>query len=341
MIWLALRQIRAPVLVAGVLLALVAAVLAVTGIHLAQVDEAYRSACTITATCSSSANPIFADDPSLHVVLPLVALVAPMVIGLFLGAPLIASEFETGTFRLVWTQSVTRRRWLVVKLGLAGLVALVIAGLLTWMIDWWMAPFDAAAQTRFDPLDFSYHGIAPIGYAAFAFALGVATGTFLRRTVAAMGATLAGFVVARFAVTAWVRPNLVAPLHQSLSFAVARPAIGLQAGSVSLIPPLAHIPDAWVYSTAVVDGAGQPLTSDGLERSCPALAQALQAGPGAGPPTAVHACIDDLGATMHTLVTYQPAARFWPFQWAETGLFVVAALVLCGLAAWWLTRHYG
>lgn len=118
-------------------------------------------------------------------------------------------------------------------------------------------------------------------------------------------------------------------------------AVGLlrpSAGAFT-VPPLAHLPNAWIYSTAVVDRAGQALTSAGLERSCPALAQALQAGPGSGPPTAVHACIDDLAATMHTVVTYQPAARFWPFQWAETGLFIAAAVILCGLAAWWLSRR--
>ena len=96
MIRLGLRQLRAPLLVASVILALLGVVLAVTGLHLAQVNDAYESACTIIATCSSSANPIFADDPSLHVVLPLVSLVAPVVIGLFLGAPLIATELETG-----------------------------------------------------------------------------------------------------------------------------------------------------------------------------------------------------------------------------------------------------
>ena len=54
----------------------------------------------------------------------------------------------------------------------------------------------------------------------------------------------------------------------------------------------------------------------------------------------MHACIDTLSATFHTVVTYQPADRFWPFQWAETGIFLAAALALCGLAYWWLRRQY-
>jgi ABC-type transport system involved in multi-copper enzyme maturation permease subunit len=34
----------------------------------------------------------------------------PALLGMFWGAPLIARELESGTYRLAWTQSVTRRR---------------------------------------------------------------------------------------------------------------------------------------------------------------------------------------------------------------------------------------
>ena len=40
----------------------------------------------------------------------------PAVTGLFWDAPLLARELETGTFALAWNQSVTRARWLAVKL---------------------------------------------------------------------------------------------------------------------------------------------------------------------------------------------------------------------------------
>src|SRR5581483_9122884 len=96
-----------------------------------------------------------------------------------------------------WTQSVTQRHWLVVKLGLVGLAGMAIGGLVTWMYNWWASPLDAATKDIFTPVNFGYHGVAPIGYAAFAFALGATAGVLLRRTVPAMGATLAGFVAAR------------------------------------------------------------------------------------------------------------------------------------------------
>jgi ABC-2 family transporter protein len=338
---LTLRQFRTEAVVGFGLLTVLAIVLVITGVHLAQMNDAFEATCKATGNCASAANPVFEFDQGLQALVPIIAIVTPAVVGLFFGAPLIARELETGTFRLAWTQSVTCRRWLAVKLGLVGLVAVAIGGLLTWTVDWWESPLDAASQNRFDPVNFGFHGVVPIGYAAFAFALGVTAGVLLRRTFAAMGATLVGFVVARLAVTSWVRPNLAAPLHESFSFLTARPVIGLQspANTLSLIPPLMNIPNGWVYSTAVVDKSGYTPTGQYLLHACPALGQILNAGPAAGPPVAIHTCINKLSATFHTVATYQPASRFWPFQWAELGIFLAAALVLCGLTYWWLRRQ--
>jgi hypothetical protein len=113
-------------------------------------------------------------------------LLAPAVIGLFWGAPLIARELETGTDALAWNQSVTRTRWLAVKLTVGALVAMAATEALCLMQSWWAAPIGRAvgdgassgvlAQGRFTQLVFDTHGITPLGYAAFAFALGVTAG---------------------------------------------------------------------------------------------------------------------------------------------------------------------
>ena len=50
----------------------------------------------------------------------------PVFIGVFWGAPLVARELETGTFRLAWTQSVTRTRWFAIKLTVVGASAVVV-----------------------------------------------------------------------------------------------------------------------------------------------------------------------------------------------------------------------
>jgi hypothetical protein len=339
-----LRQFRTEAIVGFGVLAVLAIVLAVTGPHLAQVNNTFQSACEAAGDCATASNPVFAVDKPLQSVLPFIATIAPALVGLFFGAPLIARELETGTFRLAWTQSITRRRWLGVKLGLVGLAAMTISGLLTWMVDWWAGPLDAANKNRFDLGPFAWHGVAPIGYAAFALVLGATAGVLLRRTVPAMAATLAGFVAVRLAVEHWIRPNLATPLHKSLSllstgFGVL--GVSASARTFSVTPPRVIIPNDWVLSTAMVDKSGHALTGTHFLHACPAYKQFSSAPPQPTQIESAHAgCINKLSATFHTVVTYQPASRFWPFQWAEMGIFLAAALALCGLTYWWLRRQY-
>jgi hypothetical protein len=343
---LTLRQFRTEVIIALGVLAVLAVVLAVTGQHLAHVGDAFQSACKAARDCATTPNPVLQVDPGLQGALPFIVTIAPALIGLFFGAPLVARELETGTFRLAWTQSVTRRRWLAVKLGLIGLASMAVGGLLTWMVDWWASPLDAANKSRFNPGPFAWHGVAPIAYAAFAFTLGATAGVLLRRTVPAMAATLAGFVAARLAVENWIRPNLAPPHHKYLSL-VSTGHFGIlsldaSTGATSLTPPQVIIPNDWVLSTAIRDKSGHALTAQRLLHACPAYGQIPQTGP---PPPAefrsIHdACITKLAALFHTVVTYQPGSRFWPFQWAEMGIFLAAALALCALTDWWLRRQY-
>lgn len=350
MIRVALRQFRTEAAIGFGLLAALAVVLLLTGPHLLQVNATFRHTCIAANDCGTALNPVVNVDRSLQSALPLIVTVGPALVGLFFGAPLIAREFETGTFRLAWTQSVTRRRWLAAKLALVGLGAMAIGGLLTWMVNWWASPLNAVDTNRFGLAQFGYHGIAPLGYAAFAFALGAAAGALLRRTIAAMAAMGIGFAAARVAVTYWIRPNFAAPLHKSVPLPVHALAFGFADGAGHLpyieVSPVT-IPNGWVYSTQVVDNAGRAPTSQYLLHACPILGQAAQAPPAAGKASAhgsgatqLEACIHKLSATLHTVVAYQPASRFWPFQWAETGVFLAAALALCAFTFWWLRRQY-
>jgi hypothetical protein len=356
----ALRQFRTEGIVAVVLLAAFAVVLAITGPHLAHVYNAFEAACRAASDCATAPNPVLNVDQPTHAALPFIVVIAPALVGLFLGAPLIARELETGTFRLAWTQSVTRRHWLTVKLGLIGIAAMAMVGLLTLMADWWASPLDAVNQNRFGVANFSFHGVAPIGYAAFAFALGATAGVVFRRTVAAMAVTGVGFVAARLAVTFWVRPILASPVRKSLPlsagsgpgflFGSAQGTMNLNAfvqngfhapgpGEVALTAPMVKVPNAWVYSTTALDKAGHAASSRYLFQACPALKQIFVKLAPNKPPD-LNACITKLSATFHTILSYQPASRFWPFQWAETGIFLAAALALCGLTYWWLQRKY-
>jgi hypothetical protein len=345
---LALRQFRTEGIIAFTVLVALAVVLAVTGGHLVSVSDAFKSTCHAAHDCGTTTNPVTGADTSLQHALEFIGMIAPAIFGLFFGAPLIAREIETGTFRLAWSQSVTRRRWLAVKLGVVGLAAMVFGGLLTWISTWWLSPIDAVNQNRFSLASFSYHGVAPIGYAAFAFALGVTAGVMFRRTVPAMAVTLAGFVGARLAVVYWIRPNFASPVHESVPLPIN--GVSFSPGAQAAFnPPAVSVPNGWVYSTEVVNKSGHVPTAHYLLTACPAFFnQAPQPPPTGGKSTAGNTtgvtlfnnCVDKLSKTVHTLVTYQPGSRFWPFQWAETGVFLAAALALCGLTYWWLRREY-
>ena len=126
--------------------------LAVSGVQFADKFHAAIAGCQGRGTCGQLASVfLHAMSGSGYAVIGRITIgltyAVPGLIGVFWGAPLITREIETGTFRLAWTQSVMRSRWLAVKVGLIGLVALVAAGLLSLMASWWMNPiYQASAQ---------------------------------------------------------------------------------------------------------------------------------------------------------------------------------------------------
>ena len=125
---------------------------------------------------------------------------------------------DAGTFRLTWNQSITRTRWLAVKLALIGVAAMAVTEAFSLLQAWWAAPIGKAvglggsgsifSETRFGVFVFPTHGITPLGYAAFGFALGVTAGLLARRAIPAMAITLAIFAAAQLITPLWIRPNL-------------------------------------------------------------------------------------------------------------------------------------
>ena len=193
----------------------------------------------------------------------LLVMAAPALIGIFWGAPLIAAELERGTHYLAWNQSVTRTRWLAVKLAIVGLASVLTAGLLSLLVTWWASPLDTISGSRFGTQTFDARNIAPLGYAAFAFALGVTLGLLIRRTLPAMAATLAIFIAVQVLVTAEIRPNLLpsttiaVPVNQTtMSQAIRFDRPAAVTGPVTIDLPT---PDgAWVLSqTPALNSSGQ------------------------------------------------------------------------------------
>jgi hypothetical protein len=332
MIWVAWRQFRAQVIISGCVLAIFAVAIVVSGISLAHLyNTSGLPGCSSHGDCATVLKTFTAQlrgsiyQAVLYAGI-ILTYVAPAVMGAFWAAPMITREFETGTFRLAWTQSVSRNRWLLVKVGMVGLAAMVVAGLLSVMLTWWSGPVYKAAHyaapgtglstNRLVPLLFGVNGIAPIGYAAFAFAVGLTAGVLLRRTVPAMAVTLASFAFVQVAWPIWVRPHLIPPDHSTSPLDLSALG-GLFIGNNNnemVIQPVANKPDAWVISDQAVNSAGHVFN---------------------GPAT--HACVDGsqqacnasiVSLHLRQLVVYQPASRYWELQSYETAIFIVAAVAL-------------
>ena len=235
MIWLTWRQHRGQILVLAVGLLVLGALLLLTGrpMHDAfadtGLDECLRTQgdpafvpVTGEGGCIELAEA-FASRFFNERLLALVAFILlPVMAGMFLGAPVVARELEQGTHQLVWTQGVSRTRWAVTKLVMLSLILLAVAGLFALMVEWWFEPLNRATGDRFTWLIFDQQGSVLAGYALFAFALGVLAGAVTRRTVRAMGITLASFFVVRFAVAVWIRPHYLGTLERTYPLSINR-----------------------------------------------------------------------------------------------------------------------
>jgi hypothetical protein len=349
MIWVAWRQFRTQAIVTFGLLAAFAALVIVTGLH---VRDAYTPSAIAGCTTGGGSCPALDGfERPLSDIFQLALVALPALLGMFWGAPLVARELESGTFRLAWTQSVTRRRWLLVKVAVVGVAVLAVAGLASWLVSWWLSPVDAVALNRFQPAAFMARGIVAIGYAGFAFALGVAVGALMRRTLPAMAATLFGFVAARIVLTFWVRPHLLSATQALTPVTAGKGVAFTVIGSeLSITPGSPPIPNAWMLSSALVDRAGHVVgpaqLHDLLVRTCPAVVAGLPpnfggSGPKGGGPSggAFVACQQRLSHHLQQLVSYQPPSHFWPLQALETGIFLAAALALIGATAWAIGRR--
>jgi hypothetical protein len=359
MIRLTWRQFRTEAAVATAALVAIAVAAAITGPHLVHLYQTTVATCGTKGDCSAASTAFLRTDASLRSWLGVLVVVGPGIIGIFWGAPLVARELEAGTFRLAWTQSVTRTRWSAVKLGVIGLASMAGAGLLSLMVTWWASPLDLVHMSRFGTFD--QRDIVPLGYAAFAFVLGVMAGVLIRRTLPAMATTLVAFVTARLTFIHLIRPHLLGPLHQSLPLDPTSTGFGSSVSGLSFLatlvgggpqdtlqPSTPNIPNAWLYSTRIVDKAGHVLTRQVLNNDCPGIGGGPGPVSGPGGPSrrpvpaaaqqALHDCVAKVGATYHEVVAYQPGSRYWAFQWYELAIFLGAALVLAGVCIWWVRR---
>ncbi|GHH76280.1 transporter [Streptomyces sulfonofaciens] len=133
----------------------------------------------------------------------------PVLLGVFLGAPLLAGDLENGTAKLVASQSVSPGRWLATKLGISALVVIVCTSALSAAFGWWWGPVrnESTVLGWSEGSAFDNTGPVPVALALFTLMGGVAIGMLLRRTLASMVVTFL-FAVAVQVVWQYERLNL-------------------------------------------------------------------------------------------------------------------------------------
>jgi hypothetical protein len=289
MTWLTWRQHRAAAVVGAVILVAIAAALIWLGVT-ARSNVRHDGLTTCLHNGADCTTALAHLQRRYHWLPPVAAslFALPLLAGMFWGAPLIAREFETGTYRLVWTQSVSRLRWITTKLVLVlgATAAATIA--LSLLAVWAFQPLIPVLGNRFRGGWFDVQGIVPAAYMLFALALGTCMGAIWRKTIPAMATTIVGFAAVRIPIHN-IRRHLISPSVRTIAAATGGNAIAQGRWPAGLGP------GDWIL--------GQ--TPTGLPTSGP---------PTKAPPAAVY--------------RYIAAGRFWTLQSIETAIFLVLTAAL-------------
>jgi hypothetical protein len=337
--WVTWRQHRTTLVWLGGLLLALGAGMLVAGIELRRIYAAeIQHGCFGSAAWSTVCRPLqtpftvgWAQSYWPEIV-PVMQAV-PVIIGVFLGAPLLAREYTAGTVRFTWTQGIGRTRWAAATLGLLGAAVGAAGGLLGLLAQWSVQPITVQTvreTDRWEPGFFNNTALTAATAALLAFAIGVLAGALTRRVVAAMAVTAAGTITAADLAFSRLHYWLVgqgARVVRDLAFG-ADPNVGDLSGSTLTIHetagPAAPGPaGAWLDQGWYAGANGQRLGDSAMNR----LSNRLPANP---------ALLIRLHDTFW--VAYQPGYRYWVFQFIVSGGTLLAALLL-GAAAIALIRY--
>ena len=214
------RQHRIALAGVAVLLGALAVYLWIAGL---QLHHAYAAAVACrpasSAACQGLDNTLDSIDNFLSN--GLILQVLPVLIGAFVGAPVLARELEAGTFRFAWTQGFGRWRWALAKLVLLAVVVTAAAGAFGALLSWFYLPFlgnQSLGLPRTTPFSAGLFDLRGIGFPAWtlaAFAIGALAGMLIRRVVPAIVATLVIYAGLAFATGGFLREHYLTPVLTS------------------------------------------------------------------------------------------------------------------------------
>ena len=241
----------------------------------------------------------------------------PLVVAVLLAIPTL-QELERGTHRLAWTQSISRKRWTLSRLGFAGGIAALVAVIWIVMAMEWRSSLLRGPARSFERNTFDLSPGVLLGYALFAAALALALAVAVRRVVPVLALTAVGFLGARIVTTFVLRPHYRRPIEETVSAAN-------ESGQFTAFE------NRWILDESWVSRTGQRLSWERVYQLCT---------PGGSEQTsdaAYHRCLVDNG--LYYFRAFQPTDRVGQFQLIETALYLSVAAGLFVFAYWWLTRR--
>jgi hypothetical protein len=320
--WVSWRRYRTTFAATVGLLALIATYLVIDG---QQARSAYAKYLDCSPADSAECQFIWENfrdsygDPGL---LGVILALLPGIVGAFAGAPVLAREFETGTFRYAWTQGVGRMRWAVAMLVPGAVGAAVIMAAFGGLAAWHDQPLVQAGLTpRLQASIFPTAGLAVVGWVLIGFALGVVAGLLWRRVLPALATAFAAWFGLALLTADYLRPNYLAQL-------VGTPA---DLSSADVVFARWWTKDGVRVSD---DEINSMLHSIGLHGTSGEITVVPGGATGRVEPSQY---LFEHGYTQMT--SYQPGTRYWPFQWIEFGWLAATSLLLLGLVFWLLRRR--
>jgi hypothetical protein len=248
-------------------------------------------------------------------------LAVPVLLGVFAGAPLLARELETGTFRFAWTQGCGRLRWALAQLALPAIALTAAAGAFTALYSWYMRPFTGLfnaglGKNAMQPTEFPVHGVAFAAWTLAAFAIGAFAGATIRRTVPAIAAAMAAWAGLALATAVFLRSHYEAPLRAS--------------GGAPHQTPTSLL-SSWVLSSWTTGPGGRQVSATKLNSLVPPSVQNSNQ-PNAFP--------DWLARHHYTQWwSYQPLSRYGHFQLIEGGWLLALSVILIAATVWMIRRR--
>jgi hypothetical protein len=320
MAWITWRQHRATLISLLAVFGVLAVFLWIAGLKIHH-DYAVLTACHpfTSDPCQALNNTFNHTDWTMANVLDILMQLVPVLIGAFAGAPVLARELETGTFRYAWTQGFGRARFAIAKLVLLAIAVTAIAGAFSVVFTWFFRPF--LAQEDLGVFSATVFDTRPVAFAAWtlaAFAMGVFLGMLFRRIVPAIAVTLGGYL--GLSLATW---GLRA--HYPVALVTSNPGIGG-------VGPF-NVNDPWLLSTWFTGPGGKPANPGVVN-------QVLALFPHNGAPKVKETMAQALA--QHGITQwwrYIPVSRFWPMQFIEAGWLLAASVLLIAGTVWLVRRR--